>query len=259
MIACFVTPNEATFVSLLSLCSNCNNGESLRIGKQIHGYIVGNEICLTSFMGTALIDLYGKAGFLESAVSVFDRIFYKKVCTWNAMISSLASNGREEEALDMFEKMKANGSKPNEVTFVAVLSACSRAKLVNIGFKLFRSMVSEYKVVPVMEHYGCMVDLMGRAGLLNEAKEFVKNMPIEPDGSVLGALLGACKIHRSIEMGNEVGKKLFELQPRQYGQYVMLSSINAQVERWVNAADLRKAMVNAGIQKTPGYSLIGPG
>ncbi|XVE51043.1 hypothetical protein DITRI_Ditri02bG0006800 [Diplodiscus trichospermus] len=257
MIIFLVKPNEATFVTVLSCCANLEAGGGLHQGKQIHGYILRNEVFMTVFMGTALIDFYGKKGCLETSMRVFNQMLVREVCTWNAMISSLACNGREKEALEMFEKMKVDGVCPNEVTFVAVLTACARAKEVELGSEFFQSMLRQYGIVPTMEHYGCMVDLLGRAGLLTEATEFVRTMSVPPDASVLGALLGACKIHGAIELGNEVGRRLLELQPRHYGLYVALSSINADKERWDRAADLRKAMADAGIRKVAAYSLIG--
>ncbi|CAK7354318.1 unnamed protein product [Dovyalis caffra] len=253
---CFVKPNEATYVSVLSSCANLGERGVLCIGKQIHGYIVRNDVFLTVFIGTALVDFYGKLGCLSNAIKVYNQMVVKKVCTWNAMISSLANNGREKQALDMFKKMKEEGLCPNEVTFVAVLTACARAKLVEIGLELFQSMTVEFGLVPIMEHYGCVVDLLGRAGLLKEASEFTRRMPFEPDASVLGALLGACKIHGAIDLGNEVGSRLLELQPQHCSQYVVLSSINAGVNRWGVAADMRKTMLEAGIRKVPACSLI---
>ncbi|KAB1228304.1 hypothetical protein CJ030_MR6G022941 [Morella rubra] len=256
VIACLVKPNEATYVSALSSCANLHGGGALHRGKQIHGYVIRNEIELSIFTRTALINLYGKTGCLRSAVNVFDQMVFKEVCTWNAMISSLASNGREMEALDLFKKMKMDGKRPNEVTFVAVLTACARGKLVESGLKFFQSMLDEFGIVPIMEHYGCVVDLLGRAGLLKEATDFIRRMPFEPDGSVLGALFGACKIHGAIELGNVVGQRLIELQPWHCGRYVVLSNIKAGMERWDNAADLRKAMAMAGVEKIPAYSSI---
>ncbi|XP_041006643.1 putative pentatricopeptide repeat-containing protein At1g10330 [Juglans microcarpa x Juglans regia] len=256
VMSCSLKPNEATYVSVLSSCANLDGGGSLYRGKQIHGYAIRNEIELTVFTQTALIDLYGKKGCLRDAVNVFDQMVFKEVCTWNAMMSSLASNGREMDALDAFEKMKVEGQHPNEVTFVAVLTACARGKLVELGLKLFKSMLHESGIVPSMEHYGCIVDLLGRAGLLKEATDIISSMPFEPDGSVLGALFGACKIHGAIELANIVGQRLLDLQPRHCGRYVTLSNVNAVMEKWDHAADLRKAMVEAGIQKVPAYSLI---
>lgn len=251
-----VKPNEATFVSVLSSCSNCNGGGALYQGKQVHGYIIKNKVELTVFMGTALIDLYGKMGCLGYAVEVFSRMAVKEVCTWNTMISSLALNGMEKQAVDMFEMMKTEGLHPNEVTFVAVLSACARAELVDLGLELFRSMRHDFGIVPRMEHYGCVVDLLGRAGLLREAAGFISTMPFEPDGSVMGALLGACKVHGSTELANKLARWLLESRPRHCGQYVLLSTVYAGAEMWDHAVALRKAMAEDGIQKIPAYSMI---
>lgn len=256
MMSCSVKPNEATYVSLLSSCASLNGWGGLYMGKQIHGYIVRSEIQLTVFLGTALIDFYGKSGFVNAATDVFDQMTVKEICTWNAMISALSSSGQEKEALDLFEKLKKEGLKPNKVTFVAVLTACARGRLVECGLKLFKSMSLDFGVVPIMEHYGCITDLLGREGLLREATEFVKSMPFEPDASVLGALFGACKIHGTTELGNEVGKELLELQPQHSGRYVVLSNISADMQRWDHSADLRKMMLNVGIQKIPAYSVI---
>lgn len=258
MIEFSVKPSEATYVNALSCCANLEKQGGFYQGRQIHGYIFRNEGVMNVFMGTALIDFYGKRGHLEFAFRVFNQMLDREVCTWNAMISSLTCNGREKEALDLFEKMKEDGMCPNEVTFVAVLTACARTKRVELGLQFFQSMWCQYGIVPIMEHYGCMVDLLGRAGLLTQATEFVDTMPFQPDASVLGALLGACKIHGAIELGNKVGRRLLELQPRHCGLYVALSTINADKERWDRAADLRKAMVEAGIRKVPAYSFIDP-
>ncbi|KAL6330020.1 hypothetical protein AAG906_039935 [Vitis piasezkii] len=223
--SCLVKPNEATFVSVLSSCTNLD-----RVGA-LHQ----NEVEFTVFMGTALIALYGKTGCLENVMKIFNGMVVKGVCTWNAMISSLACNGREKQALDLFEKMKMKGLCPDEVTFVAVITACARSKFVVLGLGFFQSMW---------------------AGLLEEATEFIKSMPFEPDATVLGALLGACKVHGAIELGNEVGRRLLELQPHHCGRYVTLSNIYAGGEIWGHAADWRKAMTEAGISKIPAYSMI---
>ncbi|KAK6158630.1 hypothetical protein DH2020_005944 [Rehmannia glutinosa] len=250
-----IRPTEATFVSVLSSCANVDDGFSLCQGKKIHGYMLRSEKELSVFAGTALIAFYGKMGCLNYAFKVFNAMPVKRVCTWNAMICSLASNGREIQALDMFETMKNSALSPNEVTFVGVLSACARKKLVDLGLKLFQSMSSDYAIIPRMEHYGCVVDLLGRAGLLKEAYEFVTSMPFKADASVLGALLGACRVHGDVDLGNEVGRRLLELQPGHCGRYVLLSSIYAGAEIWDHAAALRKAMAHAGIQKVPAFSI----
>lgn len=251
-----VKPNEATYVGVLSSCANLDGKAALNCAKQVHGYTLVNEINLGVFVGTSLVDVYGKMGCLNYAVNVFNCLDVREVCTWNAMISSLASNGREKEALNMFEDMKAEGLRPNSITFVAVLTACSRGRLVKEGLDLFRSMSNYYKVVPLMEHYGCVVDLLGKAGHLEEAADIINNMPCQPDTSVLLALLSACRIHEAIDLGEEIGRRLLELQTQHCGRYVLLSSINADKERWDHAADIRKEMMQTGIQKIPAFSKV---
>ncbi|XP_057751259.1 putative pentatricopeptide repeat-containing protein At1g10330 [Arachis stenosperma] len=255
VLYCLVKPNEATYVSVISSCANLDGKPALDFGKQVHGYLVVNG-SLGVFVGTSLIDLYGKMGCLNYSINVFKVMISKEVCTWNAMISSLASNGREKVALEMFDKMKMEGLKPNSITLVAVLIACARGKFVREGLELFRSMSDDFKVEPVMEHYGCVIDLLGRAGHLQEAADIIRNMPFEPDASVLGAFLGACRIHGAIELGEEIGRKLLKLQTQHCGQYVLLSSINAEKGRWSHAFDLRKEITEAGIQKIPAYSMV---
>ncbi|XP_010458374.1 PREDICTED: putative pentatricopeptide repeat-containing protein At1g10330 isoform X1 [Camelina sativa] len=250
-----ITPNEATFVSVLSSCANLDRG-GLHLGKQIHGYVTTREIILTTTLGTALLDMYGKAGDLEMALTIFRQIRDKKVCAWNAIISALASNGRPKKALHMFEMMKSMNVHPNGITLLAVLTACARSRLVDLGIQLFSSICGEYKIIPTSEHYGCIVDLIGRAGLLVDAANFIKNLPFEPDASVLGALLGACKIHENAELGKKVGKQLIGLQPKHCGQYVALSTLNALDSNWSEAEQMRKAMTGTGIRKIPAYSVL---
>ncbi|XP_027348190.1 putative pentatricopeptide repeat-containing protein At1g10330 [Abrus precatorius] len=251
-----VKPNEATCVCVLSSCASLDGKAALDCGKQVQGYVVMNEVKLGVFVGTSLINLYGKMGCLNYAENVFRVMVSREVCTWNAIISSLASNGREKEALDMFEEMKLQGLQPNGITFVAVLTACSRAKFVMEGLELFRSMLHDFQVVPIMKHYGCVIDLLGRAGYIQEAADIIRNMPFEPDATVLRAFLGACRIHGAAELGEEIGKKVLKLQTQHCGQYVLLSSMNAEKERWDHAADLRKEIMDAGIQKIPAYSVV---
>ncbi|ESW04783.1 hypothetical protein PHAVU_011G124800 [Phaseolus vulgaris] len=251
-----VKPNEATCASVLSSCANLDGRVALDCGKQVHGYVLMNEAKLGVNVGTSLINLYGKMGRLSNAEKVFRQMVVRKVCTWNAMISSLACHGREKEALDMFEKMKLHGLKPSSITLVAVLTACARGNFVREGLELFRSMWQDFGIEPIMKHYGCVVDLLGRAGHVEEAAEIIRNMPFKPDASVLGAFLGACRIHGAIELGEEIGKKMLKLQRQHCGQYVLLSSMNAEKERWDHAADLRREIMEAGIHEIPAYSMV---
>ncbi|CAL5212791.1 unnamed protein product [Lathyrus oleraceus] len=257
VVGCLVKPNEATYVSVISSCAGLEGKAALDFGRQVHGYILVKEVDLGVFAGTSLINLYGKMGCLNYAVSVFRVMVKREVCTWNAMISSLASNGREKEALDLFKKMKKRqGLQPNSITFVAVLTACACGRFVREGLELFGLMSSEFQIVPVMEHYGCMVDLLGRAGHIQEAADIIRNMPFQPDESVLGAFLGACRIHGAIELKEEIAKEMLKLQTEHCGQYLLLSSMNAEKERWGHVADLRKEIMESEIHKIPAFSMV---
>ncbi|CAN8294450.1 unnamed protein product [Cochlearia groenlandica] len=248
-------PNEVTFASVISSCAKLDQG-GVRLGKQIHGYVMRKEIILTTTLATALLDMYGKAGHLEMALTIFNQIRMKEICCWNAIISALASNGRPEKAMEMFEMMKSRNVHPNGITLLAVLTACARSNLVDLGIELFTSICSEYKITPTSEHYGCMVDLIGRAGLLADAVNLIENLPFKPDATVLGALLGACKIHEDVELGYEVGNTLIGSQPQHCGQYVALSTLNALKSNWEEAYQMKKAMAQAGIRKITAYSLL---
>ncbi|XP_058095166.1 putative pentatricopeptide repeat-containing protein At1g10330 [Magnolia sinica] len=250
-----VRPNEATLVSILSACANLDGG-ALYQGRQIHAYVIKSEVPVTTFLGTALIDMYGKSSCLGYAWKVFREMTERGVCTWNAIISSLASNSRELEALDEFEKMRLEGMQPNGVTYVGLLTACARAGLVELGLEWFNSMSQDYGIVPTMEHYGCVVDLLGRAGLLEDAAEFIRKMPMEADATVWGALLGACKVHGNVELGGAAGQRLIELQPRHSGWYVVLSNMYAGAGRWGDATLFRELMAKEGVKKSAGYSRL---
>ncbi|MBA0730307.1 hypothetical protein Golax_020472, partial [Gossypium laxum] len=180
----------------------------------------------------------------------------KDVFSYTAMIVGFAMNGEAERALDIFAEMPMVGIKPDEVTFVGVLSACSHAGMVEEGWRHFEDMSRVYNLEPQTEHYGCMVDLLGRAGLISEAEVFIANMPIEPDAFVWGALLGACSIHGKVELGEAIMKKLVAIEPVRDGAYILMSNIYSSANRWKDALKLRKAMKERKMKKTPGCSLI---
>ncbi|CAA7408383.1 unnamed protein product [Spirodela intermedia] len=248
-------PNEATLVCALSACAS-----SLRLpllaGKQLHGYILRRGVRLTAFLGTALVDMYGKRGRARCAANVFEAMAEREVCTWNAMISALACNGEEARALGVFGAMAAHGVRPNGVTFVAALTACARARLVDAGMALFASMPRDHGIAPAMEHCGCVVDLLGRAALLDEAAEFIEGMPFAADASVWGALLGACRLHGNTALAAVAGARLLALQPRHAGRYAVLWNTYAGVGMWGSAARLKESMERAGVTKTAGCSWL---
>ncbi|GMI89153.1 EMBRYO DEFECTIVE 3102, ORGANELLE TRANSCRIPT PROCESSING 82 [Hibiscus trionum] len=246
-------PDSVTLVAVLNACSNLGK---LELGKWVHAYIDKNRIKADGFIGNALVDMYAKCGSIEQAFGVFRGMECKDVFSYTAMIVGFAMNGEAERALEIFSEMPAAGIKPDEVTFVGVLSACSHAGMVEEGRRHFEDMSRVYNLEPQTEHYGCMVDLLGRAGLISEAEEFITNMPIEPDAFVWGALLGACKIHGKVELGETVMKRLVAIEPERDGAYILMSNIYSSANRWKDAIKLRKAMKERKMKKAPGCSSI---
>uniref|UniRef100_A0A9I9DX71 DYW domain-containing protein n=1 Tax=Cucumis melo TaxID=3656 RepID=A0A9I9DX71_CUCME len=246
-------PNEVTVVAVLVACADMGN---LVLGRRIHdfsnrsGYEKNIRVCNT------LIDMYVKCGCLEDACRIFDNMEERTIVSWSAMIAGLAAHGQAGDALALFNKMINTGVKPNAVTFIGILHACSHMGMVEKGRKYFASMTRDYGIVPRIEHYGCMVDLFSRAGLLQEAHEFIMNMPIAPNGVVWGALLGGCKVHKNIKLAEEATRHLSKLDPLNDGYYVVLSNIYAEAGRWEDVARVRKLMRDRGVKKTPGWSSI---
>ncbi|KAM1878146.1 hypothetical protein ACFX14_040169 [Malus domestica] len=246
-------PDDVTLVGVLNSCANLG---VLEMGEWVHAYVDRNQIEADGFIGNALVDMYAKCGSIDRAFRVFQRMNRRDVYSYTAMIVGLAMHGEVEMALDVFAEMPRVGIEPDEVTFIGVLAACSHGGLVAEGQKYFREMSSVYKLRPQTEHYGCMVDLLGRAGFINEAEEFVENMPIEPDAFVWGALLGACRIHGKVELAESVMKKLLKVEPERDGAYVLMSNIYSSANRWRDAVKLRRAMKGKNVKKTPGCSSI---
>ncbi|PIA31513.1 hypothetical protein AQUCO_04900072v1 [Aquilegia coerulea] len=253
MRAAGVKPTESTVVSLSSACAHIG---ALDQASHLHSHINEQKIAVTTIVGTALVDMYAKCGSISLATQVFYSIEHKDVLTWNTIITAMAMHGHAEEALQHFEEMQQAGVCPDDITFVAVLSACSHAGLVEEGQRLLGCMRSMYGIHPKVEHYGCLIDLLSRAGHLVEAVELIESMPMEPNSSAWGALLGGCRIHGNIEVGELVGKHLLEIQPHHSGRYVLLSNIYAAAKRWDDARGVRKRMKTKGVTKVPGISMI---
>eukprot|EP01018_Ginkgo_biloba_P025793 Gb_04079 [translate_table: standard] len=248
-----VKPNCVTIVSALSACAHL---AALQQGKCIHNYILLNGFDSDVSVETALIDMYAKCGCVEVASRLFDKMPEKDIVSWNAMIAGYGMHGRGEDALAMVSQMQQTGMKPNHITFLGVLSACSHAGLVDEGWQYFDCMSQEYCITPRAKHYACMVDLLGRAGHLDKALDFINNMPLEPDVGVWGALLGVCRIHCNLKLGERVAKHLFYLDPENAGNYVLLSNIYAAAGRWDDVTNVRRMMEERGLRKTPGCSMI---
>lgn len=189
---------------------------------KIHGRVIKNCLYLDFFVGTCLIDMYGKCGRLDDARSVFYQVPRKSSVPWNAIISCHGIHGHGETALKLFNEMVHDGVKPDHVTFVSLLAACSHSGLVDEGLWCFNVMQEKYGIKPSLKHYSSMVDLLGRAGRLDLAYNLIQNMPIQPDASVWGALLGACRIHGNFELGSIASDRLFEVDSENIGCYVLL-------------------------------------
>ncbi|KAF8390504.1 hypothetical protein HHK36_025031 [Tetracentron sinense] len=248
-----VDPNEITMVSVLSACAVLG---ALETGKWVHFFIKKKKMKLTVTLGTALMDFYAKCGSIENSLEVFEQMPLKNVLSWTVLIQGLASNGEGRKALEFFSLMRGKNIEPNDVTFIGVLSACSHTGLVDDGRNFFVSMTIEFGIEPRIEHYGCMVDILGRAGMIEEAYQFIKNMPIKPNAIIWRTLLASCRVHKNIEIAEESLQHLVRLEPTHSGDYILLSNTYASLGRWEDALRVRSQMKEKGIKKTPGCSLI---
>ncbi|KAK6155086.1 hypothetical protein DH2020_009334 [Rehmannia glutinosa] len=249
-------PDETTMVIVLSACAELGN---LSLGKWVHSQVIAKGMNVNCQLGTALVDMYGKCGDVNYATLVFNNMVYRNVWTWSSMILGFAQHGFARHALQLFDKMKKHSIKPNHVTFLGILCACSHAGLVEDGQNYFNEMEHMYKIKPMMVHFGAMVDILGRAGRLKEAYDFITKMPVEADGIVWRALLSACNIHDVNDyfgVGEKVRQRLIDLEPKRSGNFVMLANNYADVGLWEKAADLRSRMRNRGLKKIAGESCL---
>ncbi|PWA35292.1 Pentatricopeptide repeat-containing protein [Artemisia annua] len=246
-------PNSITLMTVLPGCAALS---ALAKGKEIHAYAIRNLLATDVAVGSALTDMYAKCGCLTLARNVFDSMPIRNVITWNVMFMAYGMHGKGDVALSLLEKMVAE-VKPNEVTFISLFAACSHSGMVNEGRNLFQRMKDEYGVDPTEDHYGCVVDLLGRAGQLAEAHELINSMP--PWFSKVSAwssLLGACWIHQNVELGEIAAEHLLELEPDVASHYVLLSNIYSAAGLWEKATQVRKNMIRNGVKKEPGCSWI---
>lgn len=250
-----IPPDSITITTVLPACSHL---AALMHGKEIHGYMFVS--CMSTdedvYVDNAIMDMYAKCGSLSDACAVFDRMKERDVASWNIMIMGYGMHGHGDEALAMFSRMSEVQEKPDEVTFVGVLSACSHAGLVGQGLEILASMERDHGVVPTVEHYACAVDMLGRAGQLGEAFELALTMPIEPNPVVWRAFLAACRIHGNATFAEIAARRLFELDPGHCGSYVLLSNVYGAKGRYRDVLDVRKVMVQRNVRKMPGCSWI---
>ncbi|KAL4180537.1 hypothetical protein AMTRI_Chr13g125790 [Amborella trichopoda] len=247
------TPNWVTVMSVLPACGH---SAALDQGNEIHEY--ANSIGLSGHpsVQTALVAMYGRCGSLDLAQEVFEKITLKDLVAWNTIITAYASHGHGHDTIFAFEEMCEHGVRPDEVTFIALLTACSHGGLVEKGQAYFELMAPAYGVRPRLEHYACMVDLLGRAGQLIKAKSLIETMDVEPGPCVWGSLLASCRVHRNLDIGELAAEKLFVLEPQNTGNYVLLSNIYADLGRWVEVNRLRVRLKELGLKKSPGCSWI---
>jgi pentatricopeptide repeat protein len=252
MLARGMRPNQLTVTSLLSACACLG---AAKLGEQIHSliYKLGFNSCLS--VCNALITMYFKCGSLDG-LCAFEEMPDRDIVTWNAVLGGCAQNGLGTEAVDIFEQMKASGIFPNEISFLGVLCACGHAGFVDKGWAYFHSMSQDYGITPLVYHYTCMVDLLGRAGQISEAEALIQNMPVKPDSVILEALLGACRIHRNMEVGQRIAERLFQIGTKRSGTYVLLSNIYASQGMWDKVLEIRQSMKDRGVNKEPGISWI---
>ncbi|MCL7050880.1 hypothetical protein MKW94_015851 [Papaver nudicaule] len=239
--------------SLLNACTTLSAYEQ---GKQIHVHILKSGFVFDIFVGNALVNMYGKCGSIEDARCAFSELPERGVIAWSSMIGGLAQHGRGKEALDMFDKMLKEGVSPNHITLVSVLCACNHAGLVREAKRLFELMELLFGIRPMQEHYACMVDLLGRAGKLNEAVELVNKMPFEADASVWGALLGASRIHGDLELGKYAADKLIILEPDKSVTHTLLANMYAASGEWGGVLEIRRLIKDSKVKKEPGMSWI---
>ncbi|KAF7111341.1 hypothetical protein CFC21_111366 [Triticum aestivum] len=248
-------PIQGTIVSVLPAYSQLG---ALQQGMRMHALSVKTGFNLDVYVGTCMVDLYAKCGKLTDAMLFFEKMPKRSRSTgpWNAIMAGLGVHGHAAEALSVFSRMQQEGVNPDHVTFVSLLAACSHAGLVDQGRSFFDMMRITYGIIPLAKHYACMVDMLGRAGQLQEAFDFIHNMPIKPDSAVWGALLGACRIHGDVEMGKVASQNLFELDPENVGYYVLMSNMYAKVGKWDGVDEVRSLVRHQNLQKTPGWSSI---
>ncbi|KAF3772774.1 putative pentatricopeptide repeat-containing protein [Nymphaea thermarum] len=247
---------EADAVGLVCILSACASLGAQSIGRRIHEHVIQKGFQFNVFLMNAFINMYARCGNLELALKLFDEMPQKNIVSWTAIINGYGMHGLGDVAIDLFDRMVASGIQADSIAFVSVLSACSHAGLVDKAWEYLKCMKKNHGLEPRLEHYACMVDVLGRAGQINEAMNLIDAMPMKPDGAVWGALLGACKIHRNVEIAELAAANVFQLEPTNVGYYVLLSNIYAGLRNYEGMARVRCMMRERGLRKPPGCSYI---
>ncbi|OVA10264.1 Pentatricopeptide repeat [Macleaya cordata] len=248
-----LTPDNFTYATVLDTCANM---ATIGLGKQIHAQIIKNELQSDVYISSTLVDMYSKCGNMQDSRLMFEKMHIRDFVSWNAMISGYAQHGLGEEAITVFEKMKLENVKPNNATFVAVLRACGYMGLFEEGSRYFHSMLHDYGLDPQLEHYSCMVDIIGRSGRVNEALKLINEMPLEADAVIWRTLLSVCKIHGNVQIAELAASSILQLNPQDSAAYVLLSNVYAEAGMWSEVSKMRKMMRQNGLKKEPGCSWI---
>ncbi|KAJ7953876.1 Pentatricopeptide repeat-containing protein [Quillaja saponaria] len=247
-------PDAVTLVSVLRACASLG---ALELGSSFHAFSVKNSLLSSSiYVGTALLNFYAKCGDAISARMIFDRMGQKNTVTWSAMIGGYGMQGDGIGSIALFSDLLKEEVEPNEVVFTAILTACSHTGMVGEGWRCFSLMCQEFNFLPSMKHYACMVDLLARAGKLEEALDFIDKMPVQPKASVFGAFLHGCGLHSRFDLGEVAIRKMLELHPDEACYYVLISNLYASDGRWSHVKQVRELMRERGLNKAPGYSLV---
>lgn len=248
-----IEPDEISIISVLPACAHLG---ALEIGKWIHMYCDRNGLLRRTSVCNALIEMYAKCGCIDQAYMLFDQMRERDVISWSTMIGGLANHGKACEAIELFERMEQAKTKPNGITFLGLLSACAHAGFWNEGLMYFDSMRKDYCIEPEIEHYGSLVDILGRAGRLSQALDIIEKMPMKPDSKIWGSLLSSCRTHCNLEIAVVAMEHLEKLEPDDTGNYVLLSNIYADLGKWEGVSRMRKLIRSKSMKKTPGCSLI---
>ncbi|CAI0468778.1 unnamed protein product [Linum tenue] len=246
-----IKPDAFVYSSLFNACASLSAYEQ---AKQVHVQVLKLGFIIDIFAGNSLVNSYAKCGSIDDAERAFREIPERSIVSWSAMIGGMAQHGHGRLALQMFNEMLKEGVAPNHITLVSVLCACNHAGLVTDAKRYFSSMEELFSVQPMEEHYACMIDILGRAGKLDEAMELVNTMPYEANAAVWGALLGAARIHKNVDLGSKAAEMLINLEPEKSGTHILLANIYASAGMWDGVAKIRKVMKDSNVKKEPGMS-----
>ncbi|PHU12513.1 Pentatricopeptide repeat-containing protein [Capsicum chinense] len=246
-------PDKITFVSVISSCSDL---ATIGQGQQIHSDVVKTGAVSVVAVVSSLISMYSKCGCLGEAEKIFEERVEADIVLWSAMISAYGFHGRGKNAVELFHRIEQEGLAPNHVTLLSLLYACSHSGMKDEGLKFFNLMVEKYNIEPQLAHYTCVVDLLGRAGRLQEAEALIRSMPVKPDGVIWKTLLSACKIHKNADMARNIAEEVLRIDPQDSASYVLLANVQASARRWKNVSEVRKSMKDRGVKKEPGISWL---